>query len=178
MKTKCILLAATLVAAASAFAASPATSTARVNVIFDHPEKFTDVKDSYMGTDRGRDNILALIKEYIEQRAPRYLPEGQSLSVTFTDIDLAGDFEPQRGPNMSDVRVIKDIYPPRLHFTYKLVDASGVVLKEGQEKLVELGFQMTASPLDSHDSLHYEKGMLDKWLHEQFAHPKKSAAIH
>jgi hypothetical protein len=29
-----------------------------------------------------------------------------------------------------------------------------------------------------HDSLRYEKGMLDNWLHEQFTRPKKAAANH
>jgi hypothetical protein len=176
MKTKYVFFAAALAAAASVFAAAPAASTTRVNVIFDHPEKFTDVKDSYIETEKGRDSILALFKEYLEQRAPRYLADGQTLTVTFTDIDLAGDFEPQRGPSFDDVRVIKDIYPPRLKFTYKLVDADGAVVKEGQENLVDMGFQMMSNPVDAQDSLHYEKAMLDNWLHKQFGHPKKAAA--
>jgi hypothetical protein len=178
MKTKYVFFAATLAAAASAFAAPSAASTARVNVLFEQPGKFTDVKDSFVGSDRGRDNILAQFKEYLEQRAPHYLADGQTLTVTFTDIDLAGEFEPQHGPQLSDVRIVKDIYPPRLQFTYKLVDASGAVLKDGQEKLVELNFQMTSSPIGTQDPLHYEKRMLDNWLHEQFAHPKKAAANH
>jgi len=175
MKTIYIFFAAVLATAASVFAAAPAAVNTRVEVLFDHPEKFTDVKDSFMGTDKGRDSYLALFKEYLEQRAPRYLADGQTLTITFTDIDLAGDFEPQRGPNFSDVRIVKDIYPPRLKFSYKVVDASGAVVKEGQEKLVDLSFQMTSSPIDQQDPLHYEKSMLNDWLHSQFAHPKKVA---
>ena len=178
MKTKYVFLAATFAAAASVFATAPATSNTRVAVIFDHPEKFTDVKDAFMGTEKGRDTILAHFKEFLEQRAPRYLADGQLLTITFTDIDLAGDFEPYHGPNFTDVRIVKDIYPPRLNFTYKLVDASGAVLKEGQEKLVDMNFQMTIRPSDAQDSIHYEKAMLDSWLNELFASPKKAAAIH
>jgi len=175
MKTISVFFAAVLTTAASVFAAAPAAVNARVDVLFDHPENFTDVKDSFSGTEKGRDNTLALIKEYIEQRAPRYLAEGQILTMTFTDIDLAGDFEPQRGPNFTDVRIVKDIYPPRLKFTYKLTDASGAVVKEGEEKLVNLGFQMTSNPFNQQDALHYEKDMLDNWLHDQLSHPKKVA---
>lgn len=176
MKTKYAFLAASFAVAISVFAAPPTASNIHVDVNFDHPEKFTDVKDSYMGSDKGRDYTLQLFKEYLQERAPRFLAEGQTLAITFTDIDLAGEFEPQRGPSFDSVRIIKDIYPPRLTFTYKLTDASGAVLKEGSEKLVDLGFQMTATAIDNNDPLHYEKSMLNDWLHNQFKHPKKSAA--
>jgi hypothetical protein len=176
MKSQYIFFAAALATAVSLFAAPPATSSIHVEVTFDHPEKFTDVKDSSMGTDKGRDSTLELFKEYLQERAPRFLAEGQTLAIVFTDIDLAGEFEPQRGPRFDNVRIIKDIYPPRLTFTYKLTDASGAVLKEGHEKLVDLSFQMTGSVIDNNDPLHYEKSMLNDWLHNQFKHPKKSAA--
>jgi hypothetical protein len=176
MKMQYLILAAALTTAGFVFAAAPAASNTRVEVIFDHPEKFTDIKDSSLGTEKGRDDYLALFKEYLQKRAPRYLAEGQTFTITFTDIDLAGDFEPWHGPEMSDVRIVKDIYPPRLNFTYKLVDASGTVVKEGQEKLVELGFQMTSSMLDAQDSLRYEKNMLDNWMRALFRQQKKAAA--
>jgi hypothetical protein len=176
MKTKYAFLAAIFTAAISVFAVPPTTSNIHVDVNFDHPEKFTDVKDSYMDTDKGRDSTLQLFKEYLQERAPRFLTDGQTLAITFTDIDLAGEFEPQRGPDFNNVRIIKDIYPPRLTFTYKLTDASGVVLKEGQEKLVDLSFQMSATVIDNNDPLHYEKSMLRDWLNHQFKHAKKSAS--
>jgi len=176
MKTKNVFLAVVLATAASVFAAAPAATNVHVEVIFDHPEKFTDVKDSWMGSDRGRDSTLALIKEYLENEAPRHLAEGQTLTLTFTDIDLAGDFEPERGMDFSDVRIVKDIYPPRMNFSYKLVDASGTVLKEGQEKLIDMAFQMSIGIIDRQDSLRYEKNMLREWLREQFPLPKKVKA--
>ena len=175
MKTIHVFFAAVLASAASVFAAPPAPTNTHVEVIFDHPEKFTDVKDSSMGSEKGRDNYLALFKEYLQERAPRHLSDGQTLTITFTDIDLAGDFEPWRGPDFSDVRIVKEIYPPRLNFAYKLVDASGVVVKEGQEKLLEMGFQMTGSMIDAQDSLRYEKAMLDNWLRDKLGNPKKAA---
>jgi hypothetical protein len=173
MKTKLFVLAAAFATAASLFAAAPDSSNRHVEVTFDHPEKFRDVKDSYMDTERGRDANLQLFKDYLLERAPRFLADGQTLAITFTDIDLAGDFEPERGPNFNRVRIIKDIYPPRLSFTYKLTDASGAVLKEGQEKLVDLSFQMTASVIDNGDPIRYEKSMLSDWLNKQFKYPKK-----
>jgi len=175
MKTQRIFLVAALACATTLFAAPPDAPVARVEVNFDHPENFTDVRDSLTGTEKGRDGYLSEFKEFLQQRAPRYLAAGQTLTISFTDIDMAGDFEPWRGPNSSDIRIVKDIYPPRLNFSYKLVDASGVVLKEGQEKLVDLSFQMSASPINSGDSLHYEKAMLNNWLHDKIQPPKAAS---
>lgn len=175
MKYLVISLAAALACASASFAAPPADQKSPVDVVFDQPEKFTDVRDSYMGTDNGRDGLLGLLKEHLQQRAPRYLAEGQTLTVTFTDVDLAGDYEPWRGVNYQDVRIVKEIYPPRLTFSYKIADASGAVVKEGQEKLLDLAFQMNAA-FNSQDSLRYEKAMLDNWLRDTFPKPKKTGA--
>ncbi|MFT3783612.1 MAG: DUF3016 domain-containing protein [Nibricoccus sp.] len=171
MKTKYLLLAAALSWTAALFAAPPAGG--KVEVIFDHPEKYTDVKDDDIGTEKGRDGYLGVIKEYLTERGPRYIPEGQTLTVTFKDIDMAGDFEPWRGIDFQHVRIVKEIYPPRMNFSYKVVDASGAVVKEGEEKLVNLGFQMSASPINANDSLRYEKAMLDDWLRNTFPKNKK-----
>ena len=101
MKTKLPqLLLAVLLGLASGLAlqAAPAAkSEPRADVIFFEREKFTDVRDSYMETPKGRDAILAQIKDYIVDRAKWYVPEGSKLTVTINDIDLAGDFEPERG---------------------------------------------------------------------------------
>jgi hypothetical protein len=176
MKTTHILLAAALSTVASVLGAAPAAPNTHVEVIFDHPEKFTDVKDSDFASEKGRDSYLSTLKDFINERAPRHLAEGQTLTLTFSDIDMAGDFEPWRGPDFSHVRIVKDIYPPRMTFTYKLVDAGGAIVKEGEEKLINMAFQMTASPINAQDPLRYEKEMLDNWLRDQFGRPKKTAA--
>lgn len=147
----------------AADAAKP--DTAKVTVAFDHPEKFTDVKDAYMATDKGQDAILAQIKDYVESKAKSYLRAGQKLEVTFTDIDLAGDFEPQRGPQFNNVRIVKDIYIPRLKLVFKLTGADGKVINEGKRELTDLAFMMRAAFPPS-DSLRFEKDILNDWLHK------------
>jgi hypothetical protein len=135
----------------------------RVNVVFDHPENFTDVKDSGMPTDSGRDAILSRIRDFLVREATRYLPAGDDLTITFTDIDLAGDFEPWRGAQWDEVRIIKDIYPPAFKFTYSVTDSSGKVLKQGSENIRDLNFQ-TRLVLDTSDTLRYEKDILRDWV--------------
>lgn len=173
MKNKIPLLAAACFSAAILLGAPALTAKPTVQIIFDHPENFTDVKDGFSPTDKGVQANLDIIKDYLEQHAARYLSDGQTLTITFTNIDLAGDFEPQHGPEAQDVRVIKDIYPPRLDFSYKLVDANNAVLKEGQEKLRDLGFQMRLNPINASEQFPYEKDMLNDWLHSTFGKNKK-----
>lgn len=149
-------------AALQVFAAAPSKPN-RTEVIFSDPEKFTDVKDRDFASDKGRDEILGRIREFIQQHADAVLPAGQKLTVTFTDIDLAGDFEPWRGPSMGDVRIVKPIYPPRFQFSYKITDEAGQTLKEGRENLSDPAFDQRLT-MDRSDTLRYEKDILGDWI--------------
>jgi hypothetical protein len=175
MKTKFLLAVVASVAALGVVrAASTPEKPSRVTVTFDHPDKFTDVKDSELATEKGRDGYLDDLKEYIQRYAEPRLADGQKLTVTFTDIDMAGDFEPWRGPRFNDIRIVKDIYPPRLTFSFQLTDASGAVVKEGKRDLRDLSFQLRANPVNQDDPLRYEKSMLDDWMRDEFPKAKKS----
>lgn len=155
-------------------AAEPARPLAKVEVEFSHPEKFTDVKESASDfeNERGGGEYLPLLKEHLLHRAQILLPAGQTLTVTFSDIDLAGDFEPWHGPQFDQVRILKDLYVPRLTFRFTLADASGKVLKEGERKLVDLAYQMRMTSGFRSDSLRYEKEMLSDWLRSEFKSPQ------
>ena len=152
-------------------AAEPAKAPVRTEVVFEKPENFTDVKDGEMGSDRGRDGILDQIREFIVERAEKALPAGRKLSVTFSDIDLVGEYEPWRGPQFSDVRIVKSIYPPRFKFSYKITDASGKIVKEGKEDLRDLAFDMRLT-IDRQDPLRFEKDILKDWISEATRAPK------
>lgn len=143
-------------------------NASRVEVLFHEPDKFTDLKDSYMATESGQQAYMESFREYLQQNAARRLPEGQKLSITFTDIDMAGDFEPWRGPSASDVRIVKGIYIPRLKFIYRITDAQDALVKEGKADLSDLNFQMNLpASINSSDPLRYEKHMLDDWMRSE-----------
>jgi len=148
-----------------------ATQKAKVEILFDHPEKFTDIKDSSMDTEKGREAVMAVIKDYLLEESQAVLPADQSLVVTFTDIDLAGDYEPWR-TNARDIRIVKDIYPPKLDFSYKVTDASGKVIKEGVEHLRDLGF-MSRVMINRQDQFSYEKDMIRDWVRSTLRPTKK-----
>ena len=175
MKTPRLLLSAVfgLALVGALRAADEAKPAPRAEVVFFHPEKFADVKDDNVGSEKGRDAILGLIRDYVVQQSAYYVPAGQKLTVTVTDVDLAGDFEPWRGPNAMDVRIIKDIYPPRVDLAYTLTDASGKVLKEGKRQLRDLAFNMKLS-INTNDPLRHEKALLDDWFRRDFTRIKSS----
>ena len=83
----------------------------------------------------------------------------------FIDIDLAGDIEPSTRANMMDVRVIKDLYPPRLKFAYQLKDSQGNTIKTGEENIRDIGFLM-GSQINTTDTLRHEKKLFERWLKE------------
>jgi hypothetical protein len=164
------------VAGAGSGLAATASADARAEVIYDHPEKFTDVKDSSMPTDEGSAAILSNLREYLVHEARTLIPDGYKLTMVFSDIDLAGDFEPWRGAQFDNIRIVKAIYPPHFKFTYKLTDPTGRVIREGQEDLVDMAFDMRIT-IDHDDPLHYEKSILKDWMHRQLrgAWPRSAA---
>lgn len=158
---KSVALASLLLAAASAQAAGS------VSVEFVNAEKFTDVNDRALKTSPEKNTNLAALRKHVETKGAKYLKPGQTLAISFTDIDLAGDHKPQLSPQMQDVRVVTGLYPPRMSFNYILKDASGQVLKSGEAKLSDVGFDTHSAGLTS-DPLRYEKRMLDKWMRAEF----------
>ena len=169
MKTKILILAALLVAAGAgrAFAAGSAAVKADspVSVTFVDPQKFTDVKmDSWGGDSAG---LLDQLQAFMRETGGRYLPSGMRLDVKVTDVDLAGEFEPWRGPNFDQVRIIRAIYMPRINLSFTLTDAKGKVVSSGERELTDQAFQWRmAWPPD--DYLRYEKDLLRDWFRQEF----------
>ncbi len=167
MTTKKLLLTVGLVAGFSLPWTAGAQSTSAeptVEVTFVEPENFTDVKDRYSAQKEVAQHYLNTLKEHVQRAAGKRLQPGQRLKVTITDIDMAGDFEPWRSPQLQDVRIIKDIYPPRIDLSYQLLDANGTVVAEGKRELRDLAFNMRTTGLPTSDSLRHEKALLDDWL--------------
>jgi hypothetical protein len=173
MKTFRLTLSALVgLAAVVGVQAADAKSSPRAEVNFSEPEKFADAADGQRGSDYGRDANLAELRDHIVRKANTYIPEGQKLVVTVTDVDLAGEIEPWRSPQLQDVRIIKEIYTPRIDLSYKLLDAGGAVVKEGKSQLRDLTFMMNINP-NRNDPRIYEKALLDDWLRKEFGRAKK-----
>ena len=162
-----VLLAALF--AVPALAGTPATAAAtaptNVTVTYDHPEQFTETRKVRSLAPQLADNdYLKVLKAYMENRAGKMLPPGDHLDIVVTDIDRAGNFEPWRRGTLREVRIIKDIYPPRIDLHFRLLDAGGKTIREGTRKLRDPGFMADSSNTSGSDNLRYEKALIDRWL--------------
>lgn len=145
------------------FVIATVSLAAEVEVTFENPENYRDIDYNYNGNSRGQKIYLLQFEKHITKMGQRYLKDGQFLSMTITDIDLAGEHEPWRGPNLDDVRIVKSIYPPRISFSYELTDSSGTVIASGEENLIDLNFEFRVR-INSHDDLYYDKEMITDWF--------------
>jgi hypothetical protein len=161
--TLCIVLAAAL-------SATHGASAATAEVEFVKPEKFTDAGTPRQFVDR--DANLGNLREHLVRQAAKMLPADQKLSISVTDVDLAGSFEPWQLYSR-EIRIVKEIYPPRIDLGFRLVGADGAVIKEGRRSLRDPGFMSGPSFGYGGDNLRYEKVMLDEWLENEFLKPKR-----
>jgi hypothetical protein len=171
-----VILALLGIALASPMTA-PATESAdssRIGVDWTDPAKFTEVRYSHAFGQPKPEAWLAAMKTTVVRGADSLLKPGQHLEVTFTDVKLAGQYEPWRGPAYNDVRIVRDIYPPRIDLRFSLSDANGNVIASGERKLRDPGF-LTRSTLNGSDSYRFEKRLLKDWLVREFGSDTLSA---
>jgi hypothetical protein len=143
--------------------AHAATPPDNVNVRYKDPQHFTEAKRDVGVHLIDPAAYLKPLQAYIAQRASRILTPGQRLDIEVTDVDRAGEYEPWRGPRFNDVRIIKDIYPPRIDLDFTLYGADGKVLREGSRKLRDPTF-LNHNMASDQDPLRYEKSLIDLWL--------------
>jgi len=141
------------------------TSDGRVTITFQNPEKYMDAGERFL--EHSNPRVLEQLDAFLQQETRRYLPAGEKLSLTFTDIDRAGDYDPvMRG--LDHVRVLKSNYPPRYEFSYVRTAADGHVIAQGDEHLVDLSFTASDNFNVQNDPLYYDKELLKKWLRETY----------
>ena len=152
------------IAPLAAAAVTPAESS--VSVTFVKPEQFTENR-MYGRQDRfNRIDYLAQLKAYLIKQGRAVLKPGQSLHVDITDIQLAGAYEPWHGVQWSYVRIMRDIYSPRIDLNFRLVDQDGHVLREGKRVLRDMGYLYGGAGLPATEGapLYYDKALLRRWL--------------
>ncbi len=172
MAIKKLVLAGVIAAMTSPVIANETNETEHlVDITWENPKDFTDLKPANGVRKKFRDNTLAKLQTYMDKLATS-LPEGQQLKMTVTDVDLAGQVWPGHfvGFNAgSDVRIVKRVYIPRIEFSYQLVDDQGNVIKSGEEHLKDMSFlDRSTAGLRRHDTLRYEKRMLKDWFRDEF----------
>jgi len=155
---------AALALAAAAATALPAHAAGSVLVRYVQPEQFADIGFGSFE----RDRTLQSLTDYLG-RLGRQLPDGQTLQLDVTDVDLAGSIEPWRTNSIRVMRGRADW--PNIALRYTL-QQGGSTLKSGEARLHDMNYMMTRPTPDVRDGeLSYEKRMLKKWFDATFAAP-------
>jgi Protein of unknown function (DUF3016) len=138
---------------------------ARIHVVFVEPEKFTDARRAEFKPNS--EAILDAIAKFMQEMGEETIPRDMNLDIRVTDVDLAGNFEPWRGPQSDQVRITNQLYPPLFALEFRLIDARGQVIQSGKRDLSDLNYQLrTFYPMD--DYLRYEKDLLRHWFRAEF----------
>lgn len=154
------------------FGISSAQAKAEVEITWENPKEYTDVKPTNQSRTRFREGVFKKLDEHFAELAER-LPDGQKLLVTVTDLDLAGRVWPSSFVGLgsgagSDVRLVKPIDIPRMEFSYTLIDADGNTVKQNDVKIKDMSFQDTIGLRSRNDALRYEKNMIKEWFDDEF----------
>jgi hypothetical protein len=139
-----------------------------VRIEFVHPERFSDFqiqgRQEITSAPIFRDNISSYLSPYVARRFP-----GATLTLKFTDIDLAGRLKRERVRRFNDVRFDREMgaSPLRLYFDYRLTDSKGRIVSSGSKALVERDYiqrYIYYPDIEKSDTLFYEKAALSRWL--------------
>ena len=153
------LLTALLLPMASASASS-------IVAEFEGVEKYTDFSVSGLSEVKTLSIFQSELEDELERFARKYIPEGQTLTIVFTDIDMAGDIQPWRNRHNADIRYVEAVYIPRLSFRYQLADGDGNMIAEGEESIADLAFQHSViAPMKTqYMNFYYETNLLGDWI--------------
>ncbi|MGL5359863.1 MAG: DUF3016 domain-containing protein, partial [Shewanella sp.] len=138
-----------------------------VKIVWQNPQAFRDIKSSGEIQSRYEARLFESLTANLNKQASKLLKPNQKLEMTVTDVDLAGDMRPTFGATVNDLRVIKEVYPPRITFNYQIVENNQVIVA-GDEKLTDMGFMSGVQSLND-KPFAYENKMLADWLKKTVA---------
>lgn len=160
--------------AVSAWGAAPLPD--RITVSWAPDSQLTEIKRNPAKRGWLRPNQWQkMLSDYLRRRADALLPPGQRLDVHVDDIQLAGSFEPWHGPNTQDIRIMREIYPPRIELHFTLTDADGHTIAQGSRRLSDQAYLQQPLP-NNNDPLRYDKRVIQRWLHRLRTETAHSAA--
>ncbi len=143
---------------------APLSLAATSEVKWTNPDDYRDVYAGEGNRAKFKAKVFADFEKHFAFLASK-LPEGQTLLIDVSDVDLAGDVHLG---STRRIRVVKELFFPRLEFSYQLLDSNKNILKSGNVNLKDMNFMMGSSLRYSNDLIGYEKRMLDDWFSNTF----------
>lgn len=154
-----LMLTSMIVSPVSAFAGE-------AKVSWQEPDKYTDIRPSNEARDSFKEKVFKEFNAMFSTMAKK-LPDGYQMDVTVTDLDLAGDVNGMYSRLGRDIRVVKELYWPRMSFSYILKNEKNEVVVSAKEDLKDMNFMNSIGIHTSGNSFDYEEKMLNDWFKAQ-----------
>lgn len=135
-----------------------------VSVRWTDPAQFSEIRHSGNRPAARRGDWVRRLAEHVQRRAASRLPAGERLEVVITDVRRAGDYEPWLGPSAHDIRVLREIYPPRITLDFTRYAADGSIIASGERRLLDPMYLSGVGGSSRSDPLRYEKQLIDRWI--------------
>lgn len=148
-----------------------ALAAAKVEVTWEDPKSYTDIKPVNQTRSGFQKSTFAALESHFTKLAES-LPDDHVLSITVTNLDLAGQVWPASfvgfGTGGTDVRLVKRIDIPRMAFSYTLKDGAGNLVQSAEVNLKDMSFMDGVVRGFDSDNYRYEKNMLTDWYRSEF----------
>ncbi|WP_286264968.1 DUF3016 domain-containing protein [Thalassotalea atypica] len=138
---------------------------ASTNVSWENVDDYRDVRSANGSNKKFKAHVFKELEQHITELASD-LPESYSLEVKVTNVDLAGNVQ---FINTQQIRVIKEIFIPRVSLSYILTDGNGKSLQADTVEIKDMTFMDNLRTTANRDSFAYEKNMLTSWFKATFS---------
>ena len=145
----------------------PGAAMAKVELRFVDPLTYTDGTLRDISSGKSREETYNALHKVFERLAKRHLADHQTLLITITELDLAGEFEPWR-VNLHDVRFMRTVTWPRMQFTYEVLERGQIVIS-GAADLKDMNYLRGSHRYSRGGRMHYERRMLSEWFSKTFS---------
>ncbi len=141
------------------------THDGNLAIIWKDPSQYTDIESTTWLQSKFGPYLFSELTDELGRDVNKVLGENQKLDLMVTNVDLAGDVQPTFGATVNDIRVVSDLYPPKISFDYSL-SQDGKVIMSGSEKIQNMSFLFGIQPITS-QPFPYESELLTKWFKDK-----------
>ncbi|NMP15175.1 DUF3016 domain-containing protein [Thalassotalea sp. Y01] len=156
------LMVAVLLASCSNTTEKPSSVSATdrsATVTLLNPSDFNDIDTGNIGIQSDFEQRVA--DKLAEALADHFDGKDVTIDIKFTNIDLAGETR----FNMQEIRILKDVYIPKMSFEYVIKDSSGKVVREESADIKDMGYlSRTLFGRAADEMIGYDKRMLVEYF--------------